>query len=230
MVPASYEAHCALIPCVGPSQKILHRERQFSPKSGESQRGLKRKGPKLLKTARKKNAEDMSEDFSKICSIRRYPFYWVLECFWISSTSSRRIAFFWEVFGSVYPLGFYPLAVSREFFWLKFQETPLGSWMSAPLGHGCPDSTPCFFKVSTALTLAAQTSYRKVAVTTVGRKQARSHSAAESQGFSLRRPQIKKSYPLATLGVSLKSQDAHSDHGRKSPQLRDFAAAATTGH
>ena len=46
-----------------------------------------------------------------------------------------------------------------------------------------------------------------------GRKRARSHSAAEITG----------------LGLPSKSQKARSDHGRKSPQPRDFAAAATTG-
>ena len=52
-------------------------------------------------------AEDISEDFSED---RRYHFYWILECFWTSSKSSRKIAFFWEVFGSLYPLGFLPLS------------------------------------------------------------------------------------------------------------------------
>ena len=36
-------------------------------------------------------AEDISEDFSED---RRYHFYWILEYFWISSKSSRKIAFF----------------------------------------------------------------------------------------------------------------------------------------
>ena len=53
--------------------------------------------------------KDISEDFSED---RRYHFYWILEYFRISSKSSRKIDFFWEVFGSFYPLGFYPLAVS----------------------------------------------------------------------------------------------------------------------
>ena len=35
-----------------------------------------------------------------------YHFYYILEYFWISSQSSRKIAFFWEVFGSFCPLGF----------------------------------------------------------------------------------------------------------------------------
>ena len=51
----------------------------------------------------------------------------------------------------------------------------------------------------------------------------------KSQGFSLRRPQ-KNRWPLAILGLASESQENRSDHGRKSPQPRDFAAAATTGH
>ena len=36
-------------------------------------------------------AEDISEDFSEE---KRYHIYWILEYFWISSKSSRKIAFF----------------------------------------------------------------------------------------------------------------------------------------
>ena len=36
-------------------------------------------------------AEDISEDFSED---RRYQSYWLLEYFWISSKSSRKVAFF----------------------------------------------------------------------------------------------------------------------------------------
>ena len=60
-------------------------------------------------------AEDISEDASED---RRYHFYWFFKYLWISSKSSRKIAFFWEVFGSFYALGFYPWAVSR--FWINF--------------------------------------------------------------------------------------------------------------
>ena len=42
-------------------------------------------------------AEEISEDFSED---RKYHFHWILVDFWISSKSSRKIAFFWEVFGS----------------------------------------------------------------------------------------------------------------------------------
>ena len=50
-------------------------------------------------------AEDISEDFSED---RKYHFYWILKYFWTSSKSLRKIAFFWEVLGNVYPLGAYP--------------------------------------------------------------------------------------------------------------------------
>ena len=50
-------------------------------------------------------ADDISEDFSED---RRYHLYWILVYFWISSKSSRKIAFFGEIFGSSYPLSFYP--------------------------------------------------------------------------------------------------------------------------
>ena len=50
-------------------------------------------------------ARDISEDFSED---RRYHFYWILKYFWLSSKSSRKIAFFWEAFGSLHPLGSYP--------------------------------------------------------------------------------------------------------------------------
>ena len=59
------------------------------------------------------------EDFAEEKNVRRryfrrflrrskiwYHFYWILEYFWISSKSLRKIAFFWEVLGSFYPLGF----------------------------------------------------------------------------------------------------------------------------
>ena len=62
-----------------------------------------------------------------------------------------------------------------------------------------------------------------------GRKRARNHSAAEIAGF-FAFPAAKKSLAASDFGVSLKSQENRSDHGRKSPQPRDFAAAATTGH
>ena len=52
---------------------------------------------------RKMFAEDISEDLS---ADRGHHFYCILEYFWISSTSSQKIAFFWEVFGSFCPLGF----------------------------------------------------------------------------------------------------------------------------
>ena len=55
------------------------------------------------------------------------------------------------------------------------------------------------------------------------------HSAAEIAGF-FASPAAKNRWLLAIFGVSLKSQEARSDHGCKSPQPRDFAAAATTGH
>ena len=50
-------------------------------------------------------AEDISEDFSED---RRNHFYWILEVFWVSSKPLQKIAFFREVFGYFYPLGFYP--------------------------------------------------------------------------------------------------------------------------
>ena len=48
-----------------------------------------RAGQKLLKTSQKKKvfAEDISED-------ARDHFYWILEYFWTSSKSSRKVAFF----------------------------------------------------------------------------------------------------------------------------------------
>ena len=79
----------------------------------ERARGQKRKGQKLLTSSRKKKmfAEDISEDFSED---RRYQFYWILEYFRISSKSSRKIAFFWKVFGSFLPSGFLPLSRFQE--------------------------------------------------------------------------------------------------------------------
>ena len=62
-----------------------------------------------------------------------------------------------------------------------------------------------------------------------GRKQARNHSAAEITGF-FAFPAAKKSLAASDLGLASKSQENRSDHSRKSPQPRDFAAAATTGH
>ena len=56
---------------------------------------------------------------------------------------------------------------------------------------------------------------------------ARNHSAAEIAGF-FASPPAKKS--LAASDFTVKSEEARSDHGRKSPQPRDFVAAATTGH
>ena len=63
-----------------------------------------------------------------------------------------------------------------------------------------------------------------------GRKQARSHSAAEITGFFrfASRKRITSRYRFLVLAS--KSQEARSDQGRKSPQPRDFAAAATMGH
>ena len=62
------------------------------PGFGKSQR-VKTQRAKTSETSRKKKmfAEDISEDFSED---RRYHFYWFLEYFWISSKSSRKIAFF----------------------------------------------------------------------------------------------------------------------------------------
>ena len=64
-----------------------------------------------------------------------------------------------------------------------------------------------------------------------GHKRARSnHSAAEIAGF-FNSPAAKKIASRSRfLGLASKSQEARSGHGRKSPQLRDFVAPATTGH
>ena len=58
---------------------------------------------------------------------------------------------------------------------------------------------------------------------------------AGSQPFRTRNRRVfrfagrkNKRWPLAILGLDSKSQEAHSDHGRKS-QPHDFAAAAATG-
>ena len=76
-------------------------------------------------------AEDISEDFSED---RRYHLYSILEYFCVSPKSSRKMAFFWEVFGSFCPLGF---DLSR--LPLKGRESPLwtgesrsGAWVNVP--------------------------------------------------------------------------------------------------
>ena len=79
-------------------------------------------------------------------------------------------------------------------------------------------------------TLAAQKSHRKIAVTTVAASGLATISLQKSQGFSPCRPQKKSLAASDFWGLASKSQENRSDHGRKSPQPRDFAAAATTGH
>ena len=74
--------------------------------------------------------------------------------------------------------------------------------------------------------LAAQKLHRKIAVTHGGASGLATIPLQKSQGFSLRWPQEIASR-WRFLGLASKSQE---DHGRKSPQPRDFAAAATTGH
>ena len=57
-----------------------------------------------------------------------------------------------------------------------------------------------------------------------GRKWARNHSAAEIEGFFASVAAQKKSLAASDfLGLPSKSQEARNDHGRKSPQPRDFA-------
>ena len=63
-----------------------------------------------------------------------------------------------------------------------------------------------------------------------GRKRACNRSAGEIAGFFASAAAKNNRLPLAIFGMPSKSQEARSDHGRKSPQPRDFTAAATTGH
>ena len=62
-----------------------------------------------------------------------------------------------------------------------------------------------------------------------GTLRARNHSAAEIAGFSAS-PAAKKSLAPSDFGVGLKIAGSSQRPRRKSPQPRDFAAAATTGH
>ena len=81
--------------------------------------------------------------------------------------------------------------------------------------------------------LAAQRSHRKIAVTTVAARglAACNNSAAEIGGFLVLPGAKKKSLAASDFwGLASKSQEARSDHGRKSPQPWDLAAAATMRH
>ena len=78
-------------------------------------------------------------------------------------------------------------------------------------------------------TSGAQKSHRKITATTVAASGLATIPLQKSQSFSFRWPQRIASRQRF-WGLASKSQEAHSDHGRKSPQPRDFAAAATTGH
>ena len=80
------------------------------------------------------------------------------------------------------------------------------------------------------LGLAAQKSHRKIAVTTVAASGLATIPLQKSQGFSLRWPQKKIASRWRCWGLGSQSQEARSDHGCKSPQPRDFAAAVTMGH
>ena len=73
----------------------------------EKSKRVKTQRVKTSETSRKKKCSQ--KIFQKISQkIEDIIFYWISKYFWISSKSSRKIAFFWEVFRSVYPLGFYP--------------------------------------------------------------------------------------------------------------------------
>ena len=61
-----------------------------------------------------------------------------------------------------------------------------------------------------------------------GRNRDGKHSVAEIAGFFVS-PAAKTRKCARFWGLPSKSQEARSDHGHKSPQLRDFVAATTTG-
>ena len=73
------------------------------------------------------------------------------------------------------------------------------------------------------MSLAAQQSHCKIAVTTVAASVLAPIPLQKSQCFSLRRPQKKIASRSRFLGLASESQEAHGDHGRKSAQLHDFA-------
>ena len=85
-------------------------------------------------------------------------------------------------------------------------------------------------KAKKMTSLAAQKSHRKIAVTTVAASGLAAIPLQKSQGF-FASAAAKKSLAASDFwGLASESQENRSDHGRKSPQPRDFAAAATTGH